>query len=249
MYDLYIIGIEPADEAPEHDHPFCEITYHISGEAFLKADDKEIKLSPGKIVIMPPNMPHSVYAKEGFCNIFMIVVNFNSLGESLYCFDDTANNDIYNILMQINNIYITKRYNWYNISESLIDTLYQFMLSQLSEDKTKNPYVESLSNILAANISCKNFLIDRAMKDIPLSGVQLRRLFKKDTGKTPLEYLNAIRIEYAKQLLKHKIKGKFFTIKEASNLAGFNDPYYFSRMFRKIAGKSPSEWIRSEQDK
>jgi AraC-like DNA-binding protein len=37
------------------------------------------------------------------------------------------------------------------------------------------------------------------------------------------------------------------TIKEIATLAGFDDPYYFSRVFRKVTGKSPSAWMRAKK--
>ena len=64
------------------------------------------------------------------------------------------------------------------------------------------------------------------------------RSFKKSTGKTPLEYRACEQIEYAKTLLiETKLKNK-----DVASLAGFPDALYFSRVFRKHTGLSPSKF-------
>ena len=76
---------------------------------------------------------------------------------------------------------------------------------------------------------------------ISISKEYLRRIFKHHTGYPPLAYLTNRRMEYAKELLKNVKTG--LMIKEIAEMAGYNDPYYFSRLFRKLFGKSPRAWI------
>lgn len=52
------------------------------------------------------------------------------------------------------------------------------------------------------------------------------------------EYLNSVRIRQAKSLLK----GKTSTISEIGFMVGYEDPSYFSKIFRRIAGVSPQEY-------
>lgn len=65
-------------------------------------------------------------------------------------------------------------------------------------------------------------------------------LFKKEYGMSPQDYLLNYRLEKAKLLLsnqRHKL-----IIKEISDAVGFEDPLYFSRLFRKRVGMSPTEY-------
>ncbi|ALS23033.1 MULTISPECIES: response regulator transcription factor [Paenibacillus] len=62
--------------------------------------------------------------------------------------------------------------------------------------------------------------------------------FKKSFGETFSEYLTAYRVEQAAALLRLKNGA---SIKEVSFQVGFHDPNYFSRVFKKIKGKNPSE--------
>ncbi|VGO18006.1 AraC family transcriptional regulator [Pontiella sulfatireligans] len=63
-------------------------------------------------------------------------------------------------------------------------------------------------------------------------------LFKKQTGFPPVEYYIRLRIQEAGRLLDTST----LSIKEVSDRVGFEDPYYFSRCFKKIAGLSPRHY-------
>lgn len=69
----------------------------------------------------------------------------------------------------------------------------------------------------------------------------MNRVFKQVTGQTIFQYLTQIRIQHAKALLKHtSVK-----ISEAGRQSGFPDEYYFSRVFKKHTGLSPSSYAKS----
>lgn len=65
------------------------------------------------------------------------------------------------------------------------------------------------------------------------------KVFKEETGKNYIEWLTNYRMDIAKGLL---VEGKQ-TIKEVCFKVGYNDPNYFSRIFKKIEGYSPSEFL------
>ena len=62
------------------------------------------------------------------------------------------------------------------------------------------------------------------------------RCFKQYMGMTPMQYITSIRINKAKELLKNTN----YSIQEVSSLSGYDNPLYFSRIFRKQTGCSPS---------
>lgn len=64
----------------------------------------------------------------------------------------------------------------------------------------------------------------------------LGRLFRRKFGLTPVNYLTALRLERAKRLLRSGLP-----VKQAAREAGFNDPAYFARVFRKHTGLTPRE--------
>ncbi|GIO56619.1 hypothetical protein J21TS7_49370 [Paenibacillus cineris] len=62
--------------------------------------------------------------------------------------------------------------------------------------------------------------------------------FKEATGYSPIDYYLRLKIQLACRHLD--LTGQ--SVKEISHRLGFQDPYYFSRLFKKIMGKSPSEY-------
>jgi AraC-like DNA-binding protein len=69
-----------------------------------------------------------------------------------------------------------------------------------------------------------------------LSANHLGTLFRRQTGKGPIDYLIQIRLEEARRLLG--LRGH--RVKEVAAAVGYQDPAYFSRLFRKYAGVSPA---------
>ena len=72
-----------------------------------------------------------------------------------------------------------------------------------------------------------------------LSADALRRNFRQLTGTSPVQYLNRLRINRARELLMRAD----CNVSEAAWRVGFSDIYYFSRLFKKIDGHSPSYYI------
>lgn len=68
--------------------------------------------------------------------------------------------------------------------------------------------------------------------------------FKKLTGKTPIDYLTALRIQLSKQQLQSAL-----AIREVAQQAGFRDEFYFSRRFRQATGQSPTGYRASPADR
>lgn len=73
-----------------------------------------------------------------------------------------------------------------------------------------------------------------------LSRNHFTRLFKKQTGRSPQEYLVSYRLEKAAELMTDY----GFSQKEAAAQVGYPDVFAFSRMFRRVYGVPPGEYVR-----
>jgi AraC-like DNA-binding protein len=69
----------------------------------------------------------------------------------------------------------------------------------------------------------------------------LIRLFRLETGKSPIQYHLQLRIEKAQMLLRHSM----LTVTEIAEKMGYHSVHHFSNSFRKHAGKSPTEYAHS----
>lgn len=66
----------------------------------------------------------------------------------------------------------------------------------------------------------------------------LSRMFTKELGKNYVDYLNEVRIEKAKEYLKDSCYKTY----EIAELVGIKDAHYFSKIFKKYTGVTPSEY-------
>ena len=97
--------------------------------------------------------------------------------------------------------------------------------------------ISQMKEYIAANYQDGITLSEMARK-FNLSSGHLSNLFHEETGESFSEYLNVIRLNKAKELLKttdHKIY-------QIADQLGFNDAYYFSSWFKKQVGASPTTY-------
>lgn len=68
-------------------------------------------------------------------------------------------------------------------------------------------------------------------------------IFKEMTGETFIEVLTRVRMEKAKELLENTTMKNY----EIAEKVGFSDPHYFGISFKKITGKTPTEYAREKR--
>ena len=92
--------------------------------------------------------------------------------------------------------------------------------------------------------SAKQLLFNTCFDNIPLPEIaaslgysyeNFRKIFKMETGISPLQYTLDIKFHYAQRLLTEGM-----SVKETSAAVGYSDPYIFSKQFKKYIGQSPS---------
>lgn len=76
---------------------------------------------------------------------------------------------------------------------------------------------------------------------VNLSTSRLRHLFKAEAGKTPTQFLKAVRLREAEKLLRTT----FLSVKEIMNRVGFLDESHFGHDFKKAYGLAPSKYRTS----
>ncbi|MBR0598215.1 response regulator [Sinanaerobacter chloroacetimidivorans] len=87
----------------------------------------------------------------------------------------------------------------------------------------------------------KSITLEDVAREINVSPQYLSKLFKEETGENFIDYLTAIRIRIAKNLLE----SDELSVKEICYSVGYSDPNYFSRIFKRIVGATPTEYKES----
>ncbi|OAS14899.1 response regulator [Paenibacillus oryzisoli] len=97
--------------------------------------------------------------------------------------------------------------------------------------------IEHIQTYISDNFT-KNLTIAEIAASVYLSQTYVSLLFKQETGETIYEYLMKVRIAKAKELLRDP-RIKFY---EVCELVGYTDPSYFSKLFKKMTGLTPSAY-------
>lgn len=99
-------------------------------------------------------------------------------------------------------------------------------------------FLEKVRFIVLDHLPDDTFTVAKLAKAIYYSEPQLNRKLKGITGLTPGKYIRSVRIEQAKILLKDPNS----TVTSVAFDAGFQNPEYFSKIFKKEVGQTPSEY-------
>lgn len=131
------------------------------------------------------------------------------------------------------------------VLSALGDLIVSYIVAQ-TERQALSPVVESLCADIAANVSNSSYALDAVIRALPLNYDYVRKLFKSQTGATPHEYLTSLRMHLARQLLLSGMSNQYsrYSVAQISEMCGFAEPLYFSRVFKKHFGAAPSDYGR-----
>ena len=122
-----------------------------------------------------------------------------------------------------------------------VKSIFYRIISKITEetksgsDSAVSPGIKYIENNFNAQIS-----IGTLAKLCAMSEASFRRLFKKETGKSPVKYINSLKIAKSKELLK----SSEITIDNITDFLSFYDKAYFCKVFKNAVGVSPSEYRR-----
>ncbi|WP_229263949.1 AraC family transcriptional regulator [Cohnella cholangitidis] len=105
------------------------------------------------------------------------------------------------------------------------------------EEERKQQVIDHSVQFMRTKLD-QTLTLEQLVSHAQISKQHLNYLFKSSTGYAPIDYYHRLKMQRAGQLLDLTD----LTIKEICHSLGFADPYYFSRMFKKIIGISPSEY-------
>ena len=113
-----------------------------------------------------------------------------------------------------------------------------YATSNIQNDGTCIKLAYQLKTILDNNYNTQ-ISIEQIASDMGVNSSYLGKVYKKEFTISPMEYLTLIRIDKAKELLSTQPD---LMIKDISDIIGYSNQYYFSKIFKLVTGASPSEF-------
>ncbi len=110
-----------------------------------------------------------------------------------------------------------------------------------NQRKTENSYVFSARVYIERNFGNPGFNVNKVADYLKIDRSHFYRIFKNETGLSPVDYINRQRISRAEMLLANLR----MSIKDVAFSVGYSDQMYFSRVFKRLNGRTPSDFRKN----
>lgn len=256
----------PADVLQKLLQPRRLTSYFIilinSGSVTYKIDLQDITITDGDLLFAMPNQLFEPPAKTDNLKYFKILFDQNTLALLPQSFSflvnplnsqtihlgNTARKRVRKVFEILNQILYTDEH----FTDAEITLAYlHLLLSELNSAYFKNEAVDIVNTNLSKFVEFKLMVethlteqpsINTIAKQLALTTNSLYRLVKEYSGTSPKDFVtNRLMIE-----AQRKLRYSNISVKELAYELGFNDPDYFSRLFKKSTGKSVRDFLDSQ---
>jgi len=230
--------------------PEFQIIYITEGEGIFSCGDTTYRASPGSILLVLPGIKHMYRPLletgwhehwVGFKGTyFSRLLEEGRFSPDHVFFETGLHNSILSFFNQIFDEVRNQRPLYQLKTCALILSLVAEVLTRERRKEQPNYYekiVAKAKYLMESNVySAIN--LSHISEQLGVSTSRLNEIFKTYTSMTPYQYFIQIKIHKAESLLE---QGDI-PVKEAAFKMGFEDQYYFSRLFKNKTGFSPSDW-------
>lgn len=248
-------------------HDFWEMVYVDKGKVQVRRDEEDMILKQGELLFHQPNEFHSIRSLDSSPNFF--VISFSSASPAMAYFekrrtqlDATLKPYLSSIIKEAEKTYIIPK-NDPNLrklhrkedaplgGEQLIQTYLEQLLIFLLRTITKegslvsfpkkgsqeDPLVAAIKQYLSQHIT-DTVRVEDICNEFDYSRSFLNKRFQNETGQSLASYFTALKIEEAKRL----IRDSDLNFAQISERLSFDNPQYFSRVFKNRTGMTPTEF-------
>ena len=216
--------------------------YIISGACTYTVDGKEFTVKQGDILYLSHNAEYNMYIRDDKYSFIFCDFEFDS-DKPRECMPFYSKNSSFaeNLFVKLLNTYGSDSASAFEESLSALYDIYGFI------KRTQSPkYVENGQKMRIAeakryidfHFSDSSLSIEDVAQRIDMSEVYFRKLFKNEYGQSPSQYLAAVRLRKAIELMRYP----FMSVEECAMQSGFSSQQYFSRVFKKNIGDTPAHY-------
>lgn len=218
---------------PMHTHSEWEMIYQSLGDTCATAGGKRLRVKEGELLLVPPNTPHNTVG-EGPIKDMNLRLRQCDLPSSPVVVADSngAIRALFALLLEENADPDGEAL----IKEKTAELICLYVKRLLGEEACPEEILR-LKHLLARNVGNTGFDLGETLNSFGYHPDYLRRRFKQHAGLSPGAYFTALGMEYAKELL---ILNGFLSVNEVAYQCGYEDGLYFSKVFKRHTGLSPS---------
>lgn len=224
------------------------LIYCTEGEGYIHVEDKKYRIRKQEAFCIPSNKKHRYYAsEENPWSIFW--VHFKGENTVHFPLDDCeiiqinsrhAENRIitlFDVLFRV----LERNYtlgNFIYISQVLSLILAEiYFREKVDEASKQNRHITAIIRYMYKHMD-ENLRLEDLSRELQLSKSYINAVFKKYADRAPIDFFINLKMQEACKLLK----STDLYIAEIGQRLGYEDQYYFSRIFKKVIGVSPTEY-------
>lgn len=270
-----IINCYRKDFAPDfcdipESHDFWEAVYLDKGSIFVSAGAGKTLLKPGDIYFHKPGESHHIII-NGKENVIVYFISFYSKSSAMNLFYDAKlsltpylKNLLYIMHEEARKSFVSTRVGtsygvtaapdapigsaqlYKNYLESFLINLLRFKLESekatvySEKEEFHRAIVRKITEVVSQSLY-SHFSISTLTKKLNYGRTFLCNVFKAETGYTINGFYNHLKINEAKKLMA---EGRH-SLAEISEILNFSSRYYFSKVFKKETGYTPSEYKKT----
>ena len=234
------------------------IFYCVDGHGWYKIENERFEVSPNEFFILPQNKEHAYGSDEAKpWSIYWIhfggtsLPDFNEMPVVKEHFrpmyiktSDTILSLFTSIYKTLESGYSTDNLAFSNMCLSHYLTLFIYNAKHFQiTSQAKSNIIDDAIRFMQEHIN-NNVTLQDLCSHFHYSPSRFSGLFKQKTGYSPIDYFIQLKMQKASQLLDFTNQ----PIKDIAAIFGFDDPYYFSRRFRKTIGLSPKKYRSIKKD-
>lgn len=222
---------------PHHSHRQYEIMHYVSGEGNMWTEGGNIPFSAGTVIIVPPGISHGSVSEKEFCNI-SLEYDFGgllALSSPISLSGGEANDGDRLAMMIWENRCASDAY-----LRSLCSAYVQYLLQRIEIESGRADCIRKIVMQISDDAFNPEINVSEILQRSGYAEDYVRSLFKRHTGKTPLEFLNGLRMKHACYLID--VYKDTLSLFEIAEKCGYFDYAYFSKKFKKYTGLSPRSY-------
>lgn len=236
------IAVSKTSDSDLHEHGYIELVYISEGFGVHKSNGVFYAYQKGQLIIYQTGNFHADFAS---CPGVQFCIGLKGLAaEQLPEGTWNCSEESKKIISQLHTVMTEQQSKWKTMDMDLLAGALVFRLRRdLQQIPTSSPQTEK-SDIceIARNEMDKNlenpYTLDQLCSKIFISKSYLRKLFRDKYGESPLAYLIRKKLEIAEE----RLIITDLPIHEIAEKIGFSNPFYFTTLFTKKIGMSPSAY-------
>ncbi len=247
-------------------HNFWELVYADKKNLLITAGAKEVELEAGQIYIHKPNEFHNIRC-DGKRAANSVIISFDcdspelfSVAGQVLTADEEERKCIGNVVKEASSAFSTRLSDPYiSVMEKVEDSdfcceqlirlnIEMLLISLIRSNKNKKPLaikknstiLAEITDYLSENVE-KKVIFQDVVKKFNLSPSVLKKIFREQVGCGVMDYFTRLKIDRAKEMIREEK----YNFTEISERLEFNNSQYFTTVFKRVSGMTPSEYAKS----